>query len=110
MKNIILTATLLGLLTGASFAQRGRAPMGTNRVEPFSHIGESPAVVRPNAGTMAPTAAGRSAVTTRPSVGTATPSSNGQAGRILPPNPNNPMVPPGLVVGPNVGPDKQHER
>ncbi len=31
MKNIILTVMLLGLLTGASFAQRGRAPMDTNR-------------------------------------------------------------------------------
>ena len=55
MKNILLTAMLLGLLTGASLAQRGRAPVGANRgmtsVGPVSHSNPIPGTPRymPNA-------------------------------------------------------------
>ncbi len=77
MKNIILTAMLLGLLTSVALAQRGRAPMGTNRgmtqVAPISHtnpIGPTPQIVRPNAiqtpGTVRPNAVQMPPVTTSP--------------------------------------------
>ena len=77
MKNILLTAMLLGLLTGASFAQRGRAPMGTNRgmtqMGPYTHtnpIAPTPQLVRPNAvqtpGTVRPNAVQMPPVATLP--------------------------------------------
>ena len=83
MKNMILTVMLLGLLTGASFAQRGRAPMDANRgmtqMGPYAHtnpIAPTPQLVRPNAiqtpGTVRPNAIQMPPVTTLPKANPAT--------------------------------------
>jgi hypothetical protein len=69
MKNIILTAMLLGLLTGVSFAQRGRVPMGAsrgmNQMGSYTHtnpIGGTPRympnAIQPDARQMPPIAHG----------------------------------------------------
>jgi hypothetical protein len=69
MKNVLLIAMLLGLLTGASFAQRGRVPMDTNRgmtqMGPISHTNPTvgtprymPNAIQPSARQMPPIANG----------------------------------------------------
>ena len=109
MKKIVLTATLLGLLTGISFAQRGRAPMSTNRgmtqMEVPSRSQIPGQVVRPNAVQTGPVANrpnGSTASTTttkQPTAGTPA-STVGNDGRVAPPD---------VHVGPNVGDRKlQH--
>lgn len=107
MKSIVLTAMLLGLLAGVSFAQRGQAPMSTNRgmtqMEIPSHSQMPAQVVRPNAVPMAPVAnrptASTPSTTQQPASGTAT-STVGNDSRVAPPD---------VHVGPNVGDRKlQH--
>ncbi len=102
MKNIVLTAMLLGLLTGVSFAQRGRMPMSTNRgmtqigpnVNPRT-VGETPQLVRPNAVPMDPVSKRPTpSTTTAPSVSGTTTPTVGNNGRVAPPD---------VHVGPNVG-------
>lgn len=107
MKNTILVFMLLGLLTGLSFAQRGGMPMGPNRatpqVGPISHsgpFGQNPAPARPPITGQSTATRGAKARTTTPS----------GVGGVLPPNNKDPQVPPDVLVGPDVGPDKQHQR
>jgi hypothetical protein len=106
MKNTIHTIMLLGLLAGVSFAQRGQMPMGTNRATPqvghVSHsgpLGQNP-VARPQL-------AGQSTAARGAKTRTSTPSGEGG---VLPPNNNDPQVPPDVLVGPDDGPNKQHQR
>ncbi len=107
MKNTILTIMLLGLLSSVGFAQHGR--VGTNRA---TALGEPPSFVGPIAVSTAPIA-GRPGVTAQQVAGTMAPTTtttSSKAGGVLPPNIHNPQVPPNLLVGPNVGPQRQRQR
>ena len=111
MKNIILTALLLGLLTSVSFAQRGGAPMGGNRsmtqMGPISHtnpIGSTPQIVRPNAiqtpGTVRPNAVQMPPVVNRPVASSPTSTAGGSTTTVG--NDQHTVAPPDAAVGPNV--------
>jgi len=104
MKYTLLTIMLLGLLTSASFAQRGRAPQGaartTTQVGPALHSGANSAVSQSSA------TAPRSEITvgTRPDMKTT--GATGKIGGVIPPQiAPPPEAPPFLVVGPDVGVD-----
>jgi len=112
MKNTILTVMLLGLVTGVGFAQHGRT--GGSRA---TALGEPPTLTGPIVVSTAPIA-GKPGVTMEQVAGTMAPATTtsskaggvAKAGGVLPPNIHNPQVPPNLLVGPNVGPQRQRQR
>ena len=108
MKQIILAIALLGLLTGVSFAQRGRMAMGgnpgiTHQMGPVSHgnLGTPqymPNAIQPSARQMPPIVH-RTAES--PAGGITGTTNSGAASTIG--NGQRTVAPPDAAVGPNVG-------
>ncbi len=107
MKNIILTAMLLGLLTGVGFAQRGRAPMGGNRgmtqANPIGGPRYMPNAIQPDARQMPPVAHGTVRLPSTTTAGTTAgrTSSTGITQSTVGID-HRSVAPPDAAVGPNV--------